>query len=172
VAPARLAGRNLRGSRHGLPAATPARPLHGPGVAATSPRAHLDVRHHREVSFVYHDLPFVYPLRIAPSHPPCRAIRATRNTSDLRASHVSSSVVRAPFRTCRARSRHPFPCSCTHAARPVRMLFACCSVRRTCCFAHAVSQVLIHMLSVRVIIHTSRYSRALIKSFPNIVQVK
>ncbi|KAL5670044.1 hypothetical protein ACJX0J_022265, partial [Zea mays] len=50
VAPARLAGRNLRGSRHGLPAATPARPLHGPGVAATSPRAHLDVRHHREIT--------------------------------------------------------------------------------------------------------------------------
>jgi hypothetical protein len=38
--------------------------------------------------------------------------------------------------------------------------------------ARAVSLVLIHMLSVHVVIHTSRYSHALIKLFHHIVHVK
>jgi hypothetical protein len=42
-------------------------------------------------------LPFVYPLRTAPSHPRCHAIRLARNTSDLRASHMLSSCRLALF---------------------------------------------------------------------------
>jgi endonuclease/exonuclease/phosphatase family metal-dependent hydrolase len=38
--------------------------------------------------------------------------------------------------------------------------------------ARAVSLVLIHMLSMCVVIHTSRYSRALIKLFRHIVHAK
>jgi hypothetical protein len=135
----------------------PARPLRDPGAIA-SPQTCLAVRRRREVSFVYPRLPFVYPLRTAPSHPRCHAIRLARSTSDLRASHVlscvSSRVVRASFSACRVRSRRPFACSCTRV--------------RSACYLRAVSRIMLfaHTLFVRV----NRYLHALRKPLRHIVK--
>jgi hypothetical protein len=80
--------------------------------------------------------------------------------------------------TCR---RASFTCRSTHVIRIVVVhlhVRACARARparylcAVVCVARAVSLVLIHMLSMCVVIHTSRYSRALIKFFRHIIHVK
>jgi hypothetical protein len=112
----------------------------------TSPRARLAVRCRHKVSFIYPGSPYIYPLRIAPSHPRCRAIRAACTSQTCR---------RAPLRACRACSHRPFACSCTRAARPISTLFACCSARRACCFARANS----HAVRARHRLRKSLFAR-------------
>jgi hypothetical protein len=119
---------------------SPARPLRDPS-AIVSPSSCLAANSSRRPPSSRGELrlpprlPFVYPLRTAPSHPRCHTIRLACSTSDLRASHVlscvSSRVVRAPFSACRVRSRRPFACSCTR----VRSACYLCAVSRML-FAH------------------------------------
>jgi hypothetical protein len=84
----------------------------------------------------------------------CAQVTCRRASFTRRSTHVVRVVV--VHLHVRARAR----------ARPARYL---CAVVRV---ARAVSLVLIHMISMRVVIHTSRYSRALIKLFRHIIHVK
>jgi hypothetical protein len=100
---------------------------------------------------------------VYPSSTPCtqphRTLAIMRFVSRAACLTCTQVTCRRAFRACHARSRHPFACPCTHAACPVCTLFVCCSVRCTCCFAHAVLHVLIHMLSVFRHSHESLFTR-------------
>jgi hypothetical protein len=106
--------------------------------------------------------PYVYPLRIAPSYPHCRAIRAARTSQTCRRASFarrSAHVVRVVIVHLHVRARAP-------RVRSTRYLRVVARVAR------AVSHVLIHMLFARVIVCVNRYLRALIKSLRHTIHVK